>query len=161
MGRHDRAGREAVKRSIKGARSSPAWLRHQWIDIPIGQVIDDPKEWHALMVRAIAHPQTEIAAVLGVDRYHRLLFGQTIALGDRSSVAMDPWRVFRPLLRAGAYGGIVAHNHPNGRRTPSAADILVTLELVELGDRLRLPIIDHWIVTRRALVSLAQRGWMA
>ena len=55
---------------------------------------------------------------------------------------------------------IIAHSHPSGRRTPSGADILVTVKLEEMGDALGVPVLDHWIVTRRALVSLALRGLM-
>jgi DNA repair protein RadC len=148
------------KRSFKSTRRQPQWLRHQWHDAPLGKPIDDPANWHPIMVRAMCSPRWEIAAILGVDRTRRCCCAKTIALGDRHSVPMEPWRVFQPVLRAGAASVILAHNHPNGRRTPSPADILVTMKLEELGEALGVPVLDHWIVTRRALVSLALRGLM-
>jgi len=48
--------------------------------------------------------------------------------------------------RRGRRGLIVVHNHPSGRRDPSADDRAVTRQLVDAGRLLDLPVYDHVIV---------------
>ncbi len=153
--------KRGVKQTLKTSRHEPVWLKFQWVEAPFGQTITHPRHMHRMMYRAIGSRQMEIAAVLGLDHAYRLLVAKTVALGDHRSVQMPPSRVFRAALRAGAPSIILAHNHPSGRRTPSGADILLTDHLAKLGDQLEIPVLDHWIVTQKALVSLAERGLMA
>ena len=41
---------------------------------------------------------------------------------------------------------IVAHNHPSGDPSPSPEDIALTRKLVEAGELLDIPVLDHVIL---------------
>ncbi len=56
---------------------------------------------------------------------------------------------------------ILVHNHPSGHTQPSAGDRAVTEELVEAGDLLRIPLLDHVIVGQRDYYSFADHGLIA
>ena len=57
---------------------------------------------------------------------------------------------------------VVAHNHPSGDPTPSAADRAVTERLVRAGEVLGVPVLDHLVWAERGWVSLRAAGeWPA
>jgi len=66
--------------------------------------------------------------------------------------------VFREAIRDGASSIIVAHNHPSGDPTPSPEDLEVTAKLVEVGELLDIPVIDHIIIGYERYTSLSQKG---
>ena len=72
------------------------------------------------------------------------------------TAAIDAGAIFREALKVGAEEIIVAHNHPSGNLTPSKADINATCRLREAGELLKVPLIDHIIVGRDGVVSLAE-----
>jgi DNA repair protein RadC len=59
------------------------------------------------------------------------------------------------------------HNHPSGDPTPSEADIRVTRDLIRAGQLLKIDVLDHVILGRRAAangkdyVSLRELGYFA
>ena len=57
-----------------------------------------------------------------------------------------------------ANGVILAHNHPSGSPDPSTADIALTKTLQSALSLVDVRVLDHFIVTRSGLVSLAERG---
>ncbi len=56
---------------------------------------------------------------------------------------------------------ILVHNHPSGHAEPSAGDRAITEELVQAGELLRLPLLDHVIVGARDHYSFADHGLIA
>jgi DNA repair protein RadC len=73
-------------------------------------------------------------------------------------VEVQPREVFRPLVRAASHSALLVHNHPGGELRPSAADLKLTQRLVELGELLGIPVLDHLIVTDEGMSSLAGLG---
>jgi DNA repair protein RadC len=69
---------------------------------------------------------------------------------------VDPKLVFRSALLLGASNIILAHNHPNGKTTPSSHDIALTGKLSVGGRVLNLGVLDHIIWTKKAHVSLRE-----
>jgi DNA repair protein RadC len=55
---------------------------------------------------------------------------------------------------------IVAHNHPSGEVSPSAADRAVTIRLKQALALLDIRLLDHVIVAGRDSLSLASQGAM-
>lgn len=66
--------------------------------------------------------------------------------------------VFREAIREGASSIIVAHNHPSGDPTPSPEDIQVTSKLVEVGELLDIPVLDHIIIGYDRFTSFSRKG---
>ena len=64
-------------------------------------------------------------------------------------------------MRELAYAVIVAHNHPSGELEPSEEDVRLTDRLVEAGEILGIPVLDHFIVSARGFTSFCGMGLMA
>ena len=98
--------------------------------------------------------------VLPLDDVGRTLSAPVlVSLGAQAGTAtVDPGEVFREALKAGARSIIVAHNHPSGDLTPSAADSQMTARLAEAARLVGIRLVDHLILantrTSQGVVSL-------
>lgn len=81
---------------------------------------------------------------------------QTVHIGDISSAIISPREVFKVAILTNASRIIVAHNHPSGVCEPSAEDKNMTDRLVQSGELLGIPLIDHLIVTQDDFYSFKQ-----
>ncbi len=66
--------------------------------------------------------------------------------GGVSSVNAELREVFSPGISSNASALILVHNHPSGESEATERDIEFTEELIGLGDRLGLEVLDHAIV---------------
>ena len=58
---------------------------------------------------------------------------------------MHPREIFKPAILLGASAFIMVHNHPSGDVTPSEEDISITGRIIECGNILDIPLMDHII----------------
>ena len=65
-----------------------------------------------------------------------------------------PREVARRALELSATAIILAHNHPSGDPTPSAADVTMTREIVAALAPLQIVVHDHVILGRNGHASL-------
>lgn len=108
----------------------------------------------------LGQAEQESVHVFGLDARNRIRCRHIAALGQVDRVLVSPADVFRPLLREGMAGALVVHNHPSGDCRPSEADRLLTLQLVQSGLLLGIPVIDHVIVAGEGHYSFAEEGWL-
>jgi DNA repair protein RadC len=66
--------------------------------------------------------------------------------------------VLRPLVDLGASAAILAHNHPSGDPSPSAADRELTARLVVACALVGVPLVDHLVVAASGHHSFAAEG---
>ena len=85
--------------------------------------------------------------VMHVNARQQITLVELVAIGILNHSAVHPRETFRRAVREGSYSIIVAHNHPSGDVTPSAADITVTRKLHDAGEILNIPLLDHLIIT--------------
>lgn len=100
----------------------------------------------------------ESLAALYLSRSRRLLALRVLTTGNDSHTIVDPRQVFRPAIRAGAAGVILAHNHPSGDPAPSSEDLAVTRRLSEAGALIGVEVVDHLIIGAGVFASLAELG---
>jgi len=63
-------------------------------------------------------------------------------------------------LRHNAAAVILAHNHPSGVAEPSGADRDITKRLIAALDLVDIRVLDHLVIGRESITSLAERGMM-
>jgi DNA repair protein RadC len=62
---------------------------------------------------------------------------------------------------SGAERFILAHNHPNGKTTPSSDDLALTQRVATASDAIGYTLEDHLIFdSQRRYISLAKTGWL-
>ena len=90
--------------------------------------------------------RVERFGVLLLDARHRLIRPAVISMGASDTAVAPPREVFREALLATAAAVILFHNHPSGDPTPSDDDMAVTARLVQAGQMLGVPVVDHIIL---------------
>jgi DNA repair protein RadC len=88
----------------------------------------------------------EVMLAVALDGRNHIIEELTLAQGGAHGCAITARDVFRPLIRVGASGVIVVHNHPSGDPTPSREDIEMTQVVIEAGNVLGVPLLDHVII---------------
>lgn len=94
---------------------------------------------------------SETLQVLLLNTRNRLI-GEVVDIsnGTRDTILVDPGAVFKKAIEAGASAIILVHNHPSGDPSPSEADIKATRDLIRAGKLLKIDVLDHVIIGRRA-----------
>lgn len=85
--------------------------------------------------------------IMLLDKSNSCLGIVEIASGGIDYCLVDAKLVFAAALKARATAMIVAHNHPTGNLRFSEPDRKLTEKLVEIGNLLDLPVLDHLIVS--------------
>ncbi len=108
---------------------------------------------------AVADSTIERAVVLYLDPEWMLL-GRSDFSGTVAAIA-PPFRIIlSEALRLDAAALVLAHNHPGGVATPSAADLGYTRDLIRIAAAVDIAVVDHLILTADRAVSLHDGGWM-
>jgi DNA repair protein RadC len=92
------------------------------------------------------NPMQEMFYAVYLDRKNCPIGRHLITMGTISGTLVSAREVFRGAILASATAMVVAHNHPSGDPTPSAADIHVTRQLREAAKVLDIVFLDHVIV---------------
>lgn len=100
----------------------------------------------------------EAFCVICLNRAKQVVAYQFIATGGVSEVQADPKVIFQVGLLTNASALIVAHNHPSGNLVASHADMRLTRKLLNAGDFLEMPVLDHLIVSKDGFLSLYDAG---
>ena len=121
---------------------------------PIGSPAD-VHVWCGPMLRDLA---VEEFHVLTLDAQNRITRDLLITRGILNSSLVHPREVFRAAIAEAAASVIVVHNHPSGQPAPSPDDRAVTVQLVEAGRVLDIPVYDHVIIGGDQYFSFAEAG---
>lgn len=126
-------------------------------------VMDQPvlSNWQSLTdyVRAaMGHGKTEQFRILFLNRKNVLIADELQQEGTVDHTPVYPREVIKRALDLGASALILVHNHPSGDPTPSQADIDMTKDLRDAGDKLGILLHDHIIVSRAGHTSFKTLG---
>lgn len=110
------------------------------------QKIDTPELVYELLGAEMRALEKESLRVILLDTRYQLRAVEVISLGSVNESIAHPREIFRPAIAAAAYALIVAHNHPSGDPSPSAADHQLTRRLLEAAQLLQIKLLDHVII---------------
>jgi DNA repair protein RadC len=102
----------------------------------------------------------EVFQVAYLDSGYRLLRDgvETLEEGTIDRASVYPRRVVESALRRRAAALVLAHNHPNGRVTPSDHDKVLTRAIVLAAETVGVKIVDHIIVSSSESLSFRKVG---
>ncbi len=108
--------------------------------------LDEPlKVWQHLYAESRTE-SVEKVWVLCLDYKNKLIRCEVISSGTATGSLVHPREVFRPAIRNGATAVVLAHNHPSGDPTPSAADLKVTHKILDASKLIDIALLDHVIL---------------
>jgi DNA repair protein RadC len=99
--------------------------------------------------------QEEFHIVL-LDEKHHVIKSEQITVGLLDKSLAHPREVFKPAVKESASALILVHNHPSGDPTPSQDDKEITKELKKAAETLGLRILDHIILSKDKVLSMAE-----
>ncbi len=102
---------------------------------------------------AMAYAEREQFRILFLDKRNALIADEVQGVGTVDHTPVYPREVVRRALELGASALILAHNHPSGDPTPSAADIHMTKDIVAIAQPFGISVHDHLIVGRNGQTS--------
>ena len=117
-----------------------------------------PAEVRAYLRMALAGFEHEVFLVMFLDAQHRVLASEEMFRGTLTQTSVYPREVVKRCLSLNAAAVILAHNHPSGVPEPSHADALLTQTLKGALALIDTRVLDHFIVARDGVVSMAERG---
>jgi len=128
-----------------------------------GKVLQQPTlaSWTALMdyCRAsMAYETNEQFRILFLDRKNVLIADEVQQSGTIDHTPVYPREVIKRALELGASAIIMVHNHPSGDPTPSKADIDMTKQVKEAGEKLGVILHDHIVIGRSGDASFKTIG---
>jgi DNA repair protein RadC len=107
---------------------------------------------------AIAHERTEQLRALFLRSDGRLIVDEILSRGGARRTAALPSQIIRRALELGSSSLLLAHNHPSGDHSPSAADIATTRQIADLARQLDVELYDHLIISKTGWTSLRAEG---
>ena len=131
------------------------YLQEQLHGNPVFTSPSQVKDYLAVQMRDY---QREVFVVLLLDTCHQLLEYRELFQGTLSGASVHPREVVKLALSKNAAAVIVAHNHPSGNAEPSKADIAITRQLKQALSLMEIRLLDHFVVGRGEVASLADRG---
>ena len=101
----------------------------------------------ATIAAAVLHDaDREHFLVMALNSKHRIISVTDAFTGTLTGCMVQVKEVLTYVLLARAAAYIVAHNHPSGDTNPSREDLASTMRLVEAGNLLAIPLLDHVII---------------
>lgn len=122
---------------------------------PVVRSSHDVKEH---MMPRLRYEQQEKFYVLPLSTKNHVLAEREVSVGSLNASIVHPRELFRAALDYAAASVILVHNHPSGDPNPSREDIDITRRLVEAGNLLEIPVLDHVIIGDGKYVSLKDKG---
>lgn len=120
-------------------------------DPELGRALRDADEARRFFTADLAGRAIEALRVAHLDRERRLLGVSSSESAISDAIALPIRAIASDAIAFGSTALILAHNHPSGDPTPSAADIAATRDLVTTMRGLGVRVLDHLI--------LAANGW--
>jgi len=114
----------------------------------------------ALVMEDLRHRQQECLGAIFLDTRNQVICVRILTVGTLTGSPAHPREVFREALAQGCASLIICHNHPSGDPTPSKDDIALTARLVQVGELMGVPLLDHIVIGGGRYVSLKEAGKM-
>jgi DNA repair protein RadC len=128
-----------------------------------GEVIGRPvlANWEKLLEycrAAMSFEKIERFRILFLNKQNTVIADEVQQTGTVDHTPVYPREVVKRALELGATAIIMVHNHPSGDSQPSKADIEMTKEVADAGQRLGITLHDHLIMTRDGHSSFKEMG---
>ncbi len=116
----------------------------------------------AFLNHQMRHLQKEVFMVLFLDSSLAILGAETLFEGTLATNVVYPRELVKMAMERHAAAIVIAHNHPSGNQTPSAADRQLTSKLFLSCQLMDIRLLDHLIIGHEDKpYSFADHGLMA
>ncbi len=114
-----------------------------------------------MLMAEMGRRTVETFRVILLDKKLKIAGMKDVSTGTLDRTLVHPRDVFGYAVKEQAYAVILAHNHPSGEVEPSKEDVGLTKKLIEAGEALGIPVLDHFVVGRDKYYSMSAEGLLA
>lgn len=122
--------------------------------------LSSPKEIADYYMQDMRYLEYEQVVLLLLDTKCHKITDMILSKGTVNASLVEPREVFVKALRHQAVNVVLLHNHPSKDITPSSADISLTGRLVETGELVGIPVLDHIIIGDNTYFSFREHGML-
>ena len=153
--------------SIKGIGEAKACeilaaveLGKRMASIPVCEkdVIKSSSDIADIFMERMRYYKKEHFVSLMINAKGQIIEETEVSIGDLCSSTTHPREVFVDAVRRSAGSVVFIHNHPSGDPAPSEIDVVTTKRLMEAGEILGIPVLDHIIIGDGRYVSMRASG---
>lgn len=120
-------------------------------------IIHSPNDIFELLRHEIGYLKQEVLVAVYLDTKGHLIEKREIFVGGLNQSLVHPREVFKYAAKCSAFQIVLAHNHPSGDPEPSIQDFEMTKKMIEAGNVMQIPILDHMVITKDKCVSIISR----
>ncbi len=120
--------------------------------------IDSPDQLASMFLPRFRGAKKEVFKVVLLDGANRIIRDVTISEGTLNASLVHPREVFKEAVDKRAASVILMHNHPSGEAYPSEEDRRVTNQMVQAGEVLGIPVLDHLVLGETTHFSFTKEG---
>lgn len=128
-----------------------------------GAVIKSARDF-ATLLQVLRTPYVETVKFAFLNGRQEVVHSEIVTIGSIRAAFLDPSQIAQAMRRAPnrakGLSLIIAHNHPSGNPTPSAADVNVTRQLDSAAREAGIPLVDHVITNGDTYYSFRESGQM-
>lgn len=92
--------------------------------------------------------------VMMINSRKKVIGVSLVSIGTIDNVVMSPREIFKPAILLGATCIVMIHNHPGGISMPSKEDRIATDRIINCGNILGIPLMDHIIYAENNYYSI-------
>lgn len=120
--------------------------------------ITSPEKIANLYIPRFYGEDQEMFYIILLSTSKKIIKERMISKGTLDSTIVHPRDVFKYAIENSASCIMLMHNHPSGNCSPSRADIEITKQLIDAGNMLEIPVLDHIIIAGDTFTSLRNEG---
>ena len=121
-------------------------------------IIRHPSDTLPILEAELSELAYERFVALALSSKNHVIAVLPVSSGSLNASIVHPMELYQRAILSNSAALIVAHNHPSGDPSPSPEDIALTRKLVEAGELLDIPVLDHVILGYSKYVSFKERG---
>ena len=125
-----------------------------------GPRLHNSDEVAELLLREMMYEKRELLMSIHLNTRCQVESKMIISIGSLDSTLVAPREVYAPAIRKGAAAIIIAHNHPSGDPSPSAADFDITKRIYDSSVIIGIPLLDHVIIGSGTYYSMKANGYL-
>jgi len=119
--------------------------------------VNSPADAAALVMYEMSALSQEQLRVMLLNTKNQVLEIKTLYQGSLNSSTVRVGEIFKQAIIQDAAATTIVHNHPSTNPTPSPDDVAVTRAIVEAGQLLDIPLLDHLVIGGNRFVSMKDK----
>lgn len=125
-----------------------------------GREVSNPTRAAELLNHFLLDNDREQMVVISLNSKNEPINMSLVSVGSLSTAIAHPREIFKIAVKSNANTLLLGHSHPSGNTTPSGADIDITQKLIEAGEVIGIPVLDHLIIGGQDnFISMKEEGY--